>query len=434
MTKPILSARKTPNPTLRTQCLTNLLDNTVKSKRKRKDDERLAAKKAKGSMASNLPQSSTMTAIASSNKAKGRVVDVFGGVRSDSLTLCGLSGKKGLTKTKIATAAPTRKTNDMENVQGAKASDSTKSVLKPQMKAAKFSRMTDPKPSEITAKLQIAKAKPYTAPKIRPPPPSSYSSKQLTNRQKEAPSNETVASDKKDTHKPNKQAPVFDRTVIIPTLKRTRRDFSRFTAPQRDSTIDVSNLTSADSSLATPSGSSNDVMINAIPAKTNEQEASAPKRILALETIPILDDVKKASAKVTKPKENFIRLNLRNNNGACRGARKSSKSRSQRKKYISSKSDETTTASSRHVTVVGVDAVDDFIDGTFAQPEKKTKTRNTLNLCKGHQEPCKLLKVKKAGPNKGRQFYVCPCPRSEQCGHFQWADDTDEVRPSNEIN
>ena len=31
------------------------------------------------------------------------------------------------------------------------------------------------------------------------------------------------------------------------------------------------------------------------------------------------------------------------------------------------------------------------------------------------------LTVQKEGPNKGRQFHVCPKPQSEQCGFFQWA-------------
>ena len=39
----------------------------------------------------------------------------------------------------------------------------------------------------------------------------------------------------------------------------------------------------------------------------------------------------------------------------------------------------------------------------------------------------KLLTVKKTGPNKCRKFYACCLPRQEQCNHFQWVDDTQEV-------
>lgn len=49
-------------------------------------------------------------------------------------------------------------------------------------------------------------------------------------------------------------------------------------------------------------------------------------------------------------------------------------------------------------------------------------------LCKGHNEPCVLRMVKKAGPNKGRQFYTCA--RGEglksnpeaRCDFFKWVD------------
>ncbi|KAL8602859.1 hypothetical protein ACOMHN_056353 [Nucella lapillus] len=46
--------------------------------------------------------------------------------------------------------------------------------------------------------------------------------------------------------------------------------------------------------------------------------------------------------------------------------------------------------------------------------------------CKGHREPCVLRTVKKAGPTKGRQFYVCARPeghsanKDARCEHFQW--------------
>jgi GRF zinc finger len=47
---------------------------------------------------------------------------------------------------------------------------------------------------------------------------------------------------------------------------------------------------------------------------------------------------------------------------------------------------------------------------------------NTNKICKAHQVPCKLLTVKKEGPNHGRKFYVCGDPT--QCDHFEWTTDT----------
>jgi AP endonuclease-2 len=49
-------------------------------------------------------------------------------------------------------------------------------------------------------------------------------------------------------------------------------------------------------------------------------------------------------------------------------------------------------------------------------------------LCRGHQEPCVLRTVKKPGPNKGKQFFVCA--RGEglssnpeaRCDFFKWVD------------
>ena len=49
-------------------------------------------------------------------------------------------------------------------------------------------------------------------------------------------------------------------------------------------------------------------------------------------------------------------------------------------------------------------------------------------LCKGHNEPCVLRTVKKAGPNKGKQFYTCA--RGEglksnpeaRCDTFKWVE------------
>ncbi|XP_005112838.1 DNA-(apurinic or apyrimidinic site) endonuclease 2 [Aplysia californica] len=50
-------------------------------------------------------------------------------------------------------------------------------------------------------------------------------------------------------------------------------------------------------------------------------------------------------------------------------------------------------------------------------------------LCPGHKEPCVLKTVKKAGPNKNKQFYSCPRPDGApgkpefRCNFFQWLND-----------
>jgi len=47
-------------------------------------------------------------------------------------------------------------------------------------------------------------------------------------------------------------------------------------------------------------------------------------------------------------------------------------------------------------------------------------------LCRGHNEPCVLRTVKKDGPNKGKQFWVCCKPEGPKnnsearCDHFVW--------------
>ena len=49
-------------------------------------------------------------------------------------------------------------------------------------------------------------------------------------------------------------------------------------------------------------------------------------------------------------------------------------------------------------------------------------------LCEGHQEPCVRRKVKKDGPNFGKEFFVCARPAGSKsnmaarCNHFQWVD------------
>jgi hypothetical protein len=166
---------------------------------------------------------------------------------------------------------------------------------------------------------------------------------------------------------------------------------------------------------------------------------------------------------------NFVRLNLKNNAGACRGARdkKNRNKRQQRRRSYqgghnqqydddknhseadddddnnvativgrrSGNSDTSTIANAYVSKMTGLDPLDEFLDGNFhlRTPNSNSGTVSTENSnsapnCARHQRPCKLIEVKKTNTgNKGRKFFACSMPRGEQCNHFQWADDTVEV-------
>ncbi|XP_043827956.1 protein ZGRF1 [Dromiciops gliroides] len=63
---------------------------------------------------------------------------------------------------------------------------------------------------------------------------------------------------------------------------------------------------------------------------------------------------------------------------------------------------------------------------TSMKAEKKT-IGNSVPNCH-HQQPAKLVMVKKEGPNKGRLFYTCDAPKANQCKFFKWLE---EVTPAN---
>ena len=52
----------------------------------------------------------------------------------------------------------------------------------------------------------------------------------------------------------------------------------------------------------------------------------------------------------------------------------------------------------------------------------------TKPLCK-HGKPCKLLKVKKEGPNQGRNFLCCPERKKKSCKFFKWFEDPIDEDP-----
>ena len=52
----------------------------------------------------------------------------------------------------------------------------------------------------------------------------------------------------------------------------------------------------------------------------------------------------------------------------------------------------------------------------------KAQTDSLPERCKGHQKPCVKKTVSKEGPNKLRLFWTCSLPKVKSCGHFSWAD------------
>lgn len=196
---------------------------------------------------------------------------------------------------------------------------------------------------------------------------------------------------------------------------------------------------------------------------------------------------KKGRQMTTRINDNFVRLDLRNSAGSCRGARnlkKLNKQKHWRARHRfgmndpAAEDDSDDDESADGVDVLrkrshanrttsdgaanggdlkcfasaknaGVDPLDDYIDGVFSGG-KDSKVRNSsvkekgtdcttnksrapkrdesVPLCTRHQRPCKLLTVKKnAKGNKGRKFFVCSMPKGEQCDFFKWEEDTIEV-------
>jgi len=74
----------------------------------------------------------------------------------------------------------------------------------------------------------------------------------------------------------------------------------------------------------------------------------------------------------------------------------------------------------------------DGLSQEFTDTDAASKWKTLLKgppqppLCRGHKEPCVLRTVKKDGPNKGKQFWVCCKPEGPKnnsqarCDHFVW--------------
>lgn len=187
----------------------------------------------------------------------------------------------------------------------------------------------------------------------------------------------------------------------------------------------------------------NNVVNNFSVSSMSEPQASGRNKASASMEIPRPSSSAENNEDPSKAKsnDNFVRLNLKNGAGSCRGARnkkalrKAAVIRRQRFERDKAQKMEKRTAPGIEKTVVsqsrtGVDPLDDLLDGTWQTSAKKSKASQlqATPCCSGHQQPCKLITVKKnTRGNKGRKFYACSFPRGEQCDHFEWADDTQEV-------
>lgn len=186
----------------------------------------------------------------------------------------------------------------------------------------------------------------------------------------------------------------------------------------------------------------------------NPEEHAAMKAQVS-DNLRIEQEIKKPSSTSSSGagvNDNFVRLDLRNSSGSCRGARnlkKVNKQKAWRAKYRFGKSDgpeegngdgnvyggnrkwikntqnENETKCFASARNGGVDPLDDFIDGVFS--DIKSNKREGV-VCTRHSRPCKLITVKRNNKgNKGRKFYVCSMPVGEKCDFFKWEEDTMEV-------
>jgi len=187
------------------------------------------------------------------------------------------------------------------------------------------------------------------------------------------------------------------------------------------------------------------------PASTAVHRTSEPLAYTAQSTIDHHGKKRKVN------NDNFVRLNMKNNAGACKGARSLKQHNRMKRRRAEWKQrtnqlgveenedddDEekekkalrrSTTRKRISSIQAAIDPLDDFLDGKFHTNTKKKagaakEVSSNHPICPRHQRPCKLLVVKKNNTgNKGRKFYVCSMPKGDQCDFFQWEEDTVEVR------
>ena len=218
----------------------------------------------------------------------------------------------------------------------------------------------------------------------------------------------------------------------------------------------------------------------AVSSSTSNNADDMPEHEMATSTTTSKRGKKKKKTKAGGINDNFVRLDLRNSAGSCRGARNLKKvnkqklwraqhrfgmsdqnnskneeaggddgmgniyqqQRSYKKRGANNKNNGGDLKCFASAKNAGVDPLDDFVDGVFSvkekEDDKKKKKKqsssvapsrdDSVPICTRHQRPCKLLTVKRNNKgNKGRKFYVCSLPRGEQCDFFKWEEDTVEA-------
>ncbi len=147
-----------------------------------------------------------------------------------------------------------------------------------------------------------------------------------------------------------------------------------------------------------------------------------------------LGDVKKKSSSKAKNNannqisENYVRIDLKKR---WRGKKKlgSGKFRAHkefmRKRAENTENKDTDRKNSRLMNS-GRDIIDDLLELSEERQDSNGSNDDKSNVpkCPGHGYPCIIKKVKKSGKNKGREFYVCPLDRKQQCKCFFWVDDS----------
>jgi hypothetical protein len=59
-----------------------------------------------------------------------------------------------------------------------------------------------------------------------------------------------------------------------------------------------------------------------------------------------------------------------------------------------------------------------------ARPPPASSLASDIPRCDDHGLPCAEREVNREGPNRGRMFYACPLPQSEQCNFFAWVSES----------
>eukprot|EP00980_Cylindrotheca_fusiformis_P006543 scaffold1384_cov116-Cylindrotheca_fusiformis.AAC.21 len=191
-----------------------------------------------------------------------------------------------------------------------------------------------------------------------------------------------------------------------------------------------------------------------VVAEYLQRREDGKKKAIGFQTTKVTETNDKSNNK--KVNDNFVRLNMRNTSGSCRGAKNKKSKRSSLyaeryskwKKPNNNDDGDATRGGGNFYTSkrTGLDPLDDYADGIFHKTARSSNAPTKIPKCARHQLPCKLIVVKKTSTgNKGRKFYACSMPRGEQClltevslssflrsqqnhsNHFEWADDTIEA-------